>query len=103
LGGAPVADGDNRDRYPIAFRSDGYQLSIDREQLARTLTELKRDLIVEIEIKRNNNGYESSFSSSEKKEVEYDRVYVLRQNGIIETAEGPVGTWTIHPASTKGD
>ena len=95
-GESPDSDPDSRNRYPTAFRSDGYQLAIKKEALHKFLTDVGRDLIVEVEIRRNNSGYDSSHSKSEKQETEYDRVYVLRRDGTIETVYGLAGAWAAH-------
>src|SRR5262249_33959430 len=93
-GESPNADADGRDLYETAFRSNGHQLFIKKQALHRYLTEVGCDLIVEVEIRRNNSGYDSSRSHTEKQEAEYDRVYILKRDGSIESAEGCVGAWT---------
>jgi len=86
---------DNRDRphYSGVF-SDAWRLSITPEMLAKILSEKNMDLIVEVRIQRRNRDYEySGHSREEAKEKDFDRIFLLRRDGTIESTEGRVGTW----------
>jgi len=86
---------DHRDRpYYSGVFSDGWRLSVDLKILARILAEKEMDLIVEVRIQKRNKDYEySGHSQKEASETEFDRVFLFRKDGSIETSQGCVGTW----------
>jgi hypothetical protein len=67
---------------------------IDRNSLREYLNKVGMDLIVEIQITRRNRGNESRYDQENAKELEFDRVILLRRDGSIEAAEGHLGSWT---------
>jgi hypothetical protein len=76
------------------LHSSGYQLIMDKNSLHEYLNKVGMDLIVEIQITRRNRGDESRYDQENAKEVEFDRLILLRRDGSIEGAEGRLGTWT---------
>lgn len=73
--------------------TDGVRLTIHAESLLRVLKELNHDLLVKVEIKNSTGDDYARNSEEEKKEVCSFRVYILRQDGTIEDADGNVGVW----------
>ncbi|MDB4914275.1 MAG: hypothetical protein JWM95_1919 [Gemmatimonadetes bacterium] len=87
-----------RDRwsYDETVWSAGHRLQIGRDALQALLARIGADLVVEINIDKRNRGNESRYDDDEEvkvKEVEFDRVLLLREDGSIEGAKGRVGTW----------
>jgi hypothetical protein len=76
------------------IHSSGYQLMMDKNSLREYLNKVGMDLIVEIQITRRNRGDESRYDQKNAKELEFDRVILLRRDGSIEGAEGRLGAWT---------
>lgn len=89
------SEDDRRYRYDEQVRSDGWRLLALRDVLRNHLKKMNLDMIVEIEITRRNKPYVYSEYDSEKtKEAIFDKILLLRKDGTIETAEGPIGAWT---------
>lgn len=88
------SDGGERILYSEDIHSSGYQLIMDKKSLSEYLKKADMDLIIEIQITRRNRGDESRYDQENSKELEFDRVIVLRRDGSIEAAEGRLGTWT---------
>lgn len=77
-----------------SVRSNGWRLSVDKNALKRYLNQKGLDLIVEVGIVRKNRDYGySEYNTKETKEVEFERLFILRRDGNIEAAEGHFGTW----------
>jgi len=77
-----------------SVRSNGWQLSIDKNALKSYLNQKSLDLIVEVRIVRKNRDYGySEYNTKETKEAEFERLFILRRDGIIEAAERCFGTW----------
>ena len=76
------------------IHSSGYQLVMDKNSLREYLNRVGMDLIVEIQITRRNRGNESRYDQENAKELEFDRVILLRRDGSIDGAEGRLGSWT---------
>jgi hypothetical protein len=82
-------------KYDKTVRSTGHRLMIDSVSLNKFLNKVDLDLIVEVEITRRNNAYGTSRNNEKKtKEYIFDRIFLLRKEGTIETTEGCVGAWT---------
>lgn len=81
--------------YISDVRSFGSLLSADRKLLQRILKSLNLDLIAEVTITKRNFSYEGSSRGKEEDQKSQPHAFILlfRQNGEIETIEGPVGTW----------
>ena len=75
--------------------SDGHRLKISSHYLKKYLSEVKLDLIVEVEITRraSKDGI-TEYNEDSEKEARYARLYLLRRTGEIFTTEGCVGTWS---------
>jgi hypothetical protein len=87
------SDGGERILYSEEIHSSGYQLIMDKKSLSEYLKKADMDLIIEIQITRRNRGDESQYDQENSKELEFDRIIVLRRDGSIEAAEGRLGTW----------
>lgn len=81
-------------RYETELRSDGHQLSIQKNTLANYLKFIEMDLIFSVEVERKNFGYEKTSYGSKTKEIRKHKIYLLRQNGSIETSDECIGTWS---------
>jgi hypothetical protein len=88
------SDGGDRILFREDIHSSGYQLIMDKKSLSEYLNKANMDLIIEIQITRRNRGDESRYDQENAKELEFDRVILLRRDGSIEAAEGRLGTWT---------
>lgn len=90
---------EQEDRYrgEQAVRSTGWRLRIEREALRTFLNESGCDLIIEVEIRRRNYGYDSyvRFDEEKNQETRFDRLLLLRRDGTLEAAEGCIGTWAL--------
>jgi hypothetical protein len=75
------------------LHSSGYQLRIHRNALKAYLKSINMDLIVEIQISRGNRGDGHRYHQEDSKELDFDRILLLRQDGTIEATEGRIGTW----------
>jgi hypothetical protein len=73
-------------------RSTGERLQCERTILEDVLRQKQRNLLIKIHTYRKKD--EDQFDESEDAKSEYFNTYVLlTQEGVIETATGPVGTW----------
>jgi hypothetical protein len=73
---------------------DGWRLSVDKKTLETFLNKRNLDLIIEVKIRRKDKGYDySQYDKKEPKEVEFERIFLLRKDGTFEAAEGRIGTW----------
>ncbi len=89
-------DYEERPSYDHEIRSSGWRLRVDREALGAFLKKTGFDLIVKVQIDRMNKGYEySRYDQKETKKSKFDRLFLLRRNGTIESAEGRFGAWKI--------
>lgn len=89
----------NYDNQPL---SNGWRLRINTESLESFLEQTGYDLILEVEItkrKVSNDRYKR-YDKKESKSARYDRVYLLRRSGDIETSNGVVGAWAPHRETT---
>jgi NACHT domain. len=87
---------DYRERpyYGSDVRSNGWHLLIGKNQLKNYLNKKGLDLIVEVRIVRKNKAYDySEYNTKETKEAEFERIFILRRDGTVETAEGRFSTW----------
>ena len=84
---------DDPSRYGVRSEGDRLRVSVDR--LSQVLNSSKMDLVVEVEMTRRNGERKYGRDEDKNEEAIYDRVYLLRRNGSIETAEGRVGTWQV--------
>lgn len=90
-------DYDERSLYDNELRSSGWRLRVDREALEAFLKKTGFDLIVKVQIDRQNKGYEySQYDQKETKKSKFDRLFLLRRDGSVEAAEGCFGTWKTH-------
>ncbi len=91
--------GDEREeaqRHSSKVRSTGWRLSIERPALKQFLAAVRLDLLVSVKSHRRNRGYGGyeRYEEEEPKERHSHEVFLLRQDGTIETVNGRVGTWT---------
>lgn len=89
-------------RYSSGFpRSYGHRLMASRSAIRDFLVARKMDLIVEIDLtRRTGDGYGSD-DSQDSKDASYDFVVVLRRDGLIEGADGCLGTWAVPSQATR--
>ena len=73
--------------------TDGVRLTIHAESLLRVLKELNHDLLVKVEITNSTGDDYGRRLEERKKEVRSFHIYLLRQDGTIEHADGNVGVW----------
>lgn len=79
-----------------AVGSNGMRLMVSVSELQRVLRASGFDLIAEVAVTRKKAGREyERFSQEETIDQRYDRVFLLRKDGKIKTAEGDIGTWFI--------
>lgn len=82
------------DRRYGAEGCSGYRLVLDKEGLRRVLHHSKMDLLVEITFTRRTKEHSIGDDDQEEpSEAEFDFLVVLRRDGSIESAGGPVGVW----------
>lgn len=82
-------------------RSYGHRLMASRSAIQDFLVARKMDLIVEVDLTRRvGDGYDVD-DSQDTKEASYDFVVVLRRDGLIEGADGSLGTWTVPSKGTQ--
>lgn len=85
---------DNDPHYDDSIGSNGHRLLIGKKALQRFLKQKGMDLIVEIRNDRSNRGYGYGYyERSNETKATYDRLYLLKADGIVETANGNIGTW----------
>lgn len=74
--------------------SDGYRLIARKDILSEFLSAETKELIVELEIeKRGKRRTRKSDLEEGSSEAVYDRVILLRRDGVIEAAECNLGAW----------
>ena len=73
--------------------TDGIRLTIHAESLLRVLKELNHDLLVKVEITNSTGDDYGRRLEERKKEVRSFHIYLIRQDGTIEHADGNVGVW----------
>ena len=73
--------------------TDGIRLTIHTESLLQALKDLNHDLLVKVEITNSTGDDYARNLKENKKEVCSFRVYLLRQDGTIEDADGNIGVW----------
>jgi hypothetical protein len=85
---------DNDPHYDDSVASNGQRLLISKRALRRFLGQKGMDLIIEIRNDRSNRGYAYGYHerSNDVKQT-YDRLYRLKTDGTVETADGTIGTW----------
>jgi len=88
-------DEDRERHYGETVVCNGHRLLIRKDDLAELLATLDYDLIVEVEITRRDQREKApdDEEDAEDKEVEFDRVFVLRRDGEIQAAERNLGAW----------
>jgi len=90
------------DRYSGAEGCAGYRLVLNKEALRRVLHQSKMDLLVEITFTRRTKEHSIDNDDQEgPSEAEFDFLVVLRKDGTVESARGPVGIW-FAPGSNAG-
>jgi hypothetical protein len=81
-------------KYTSEVISNGSRLWVSADALGQYLLKTGFDLLVEVAVRRGRGHREYQRENSEETtEARYDRVFVLRRDGTIEAAEGPIGTW----------
>ncbi|MDN8646964.1 hypothetical protein Q0S62_00810 [Stenotrophomonas indicatrix] len=81
-------------RFGRQTESSGHRLLVCKCALAEFLDNRKQDLIAEVEItRREPRRSEYSDHEEEPKEVEFERILLLRRDGSIQAAERDIGTW----------
>lgn len=84
----------DEERYSTDLKVSGRRLLVEREQLLEFLGREARDLVIEVEIRREGRDNRRSYDSEDQTpEAAYDRLYRLDRTGGLHTAEGCVGTW----------
>lgn len=92
--GYQESETDQERRFGPQTESSGYRLLVCKRALAEFLGKKRRDLIAEVEITRRaprRSGY--SDHEEAPKEVEFERILLLRRDGSIQAAERDLGTW----------
>lgn len=90
------------DRYSGAEGSAGYRLVMNKEALRRVLHQSKMDLLVEITFTRRTKEHSiDDDDQKEPSEAEFDFLVVLRKDGTVESARGPLGVW-FAPGTSAG-
>ena len=85
---------DNDPQYNDSIGSNGQRLLISKKALRRFLGQQGMGLVIEIRNDRSNRGYGYGYyESSKEAEATYDRLYLLKADGTVETANGSIGTW----------
>lgn len=85
---------DNDPHYDDSIGSNGQRLLISEKALRRFLEQKGMDLVVEIRNDRSNRGYGYGYyERSNETKATYDRLYLLKADGTVETANGNIGTW----------
>jgi hypothetical protein len=76
-------------------KSEGNLLRITRDTLRTALRNIKMDLIVSVHIERRlEQEYGGRYGEETKKKKTFQKFFVFRANGKIESLKGGVGTWT---------
>jgi hypothetical protein len=87
----PPEDRSERRRYRL--ESEGERLSVSVKTLLSWMLKTEMDLIVSIELIREEGGGDYEETSKEKRKARTAKVIVLRRDGSIEACNGRVGTW----------
>jgi hypothetical protein len=74
-------------------RSNGSRLYVTIDNLRKHLRRVGLDLLVKIELDRKKGDRYAGVREEETAETRFDRIVILRRDGTVEGAEGPVGTW----------
>ena len=75
-----------------SFR-EGIAFSSEKKLLAEFLEARESDLLVKVEIKRTDRGFDDPYDKKEKQESRFDRVILARRGGSIDAAERCLGAW----------
>jgi hypothetical protein len=87
---ASADEDDNRSRIVKSYGGRLYaSVNTVRSQLVRR----GFDLLVKVELDRKRGDRYAEFREEETAEARFDRIILLRRDGTIEGAEGPLGTW----------
>ena len=81
---------DNRSRI---VKSYGGRLYASVDSVRSQLLRRGFDLLVKVELDRKKGDRYAGFREEETAEARFDRIILLRRDGTIEGAEGPLGTW----------
>ena len=80
----------------------GYRLVLSKEALRQVLRQSKMDLLVEITFTRRTKEHSIDDDDQEEtSEAEFDLLILLRKDGTVESARGPMGIW-FAPSSVAG-
>jgi hypothetical protein len=81
--------------YGSGLLAGGHRLLAHREQLQAFLERVGMDLVVEVEIRRNDRESRRQNRAKARQELEgrYDRLYRLGRDGGLHIAEGDLGAW----------
>jgi hypothetical protein len=85
-------DDDEESRSRIT-RSNGSRLYVTIDNLRTHLRRIGLDLLVKVELDRKKGDRYAGVREEETAETRFDRIVLLRRDGTIESAEGPLGTW----------
>jgi len=85
-------DDDEESRSRIT-RSNGRRLYVTAENLRTHLMRVGLDLLVKIGLERKKGDRYAGVREEKAAETRFDRIVLLRRDGTIEGAEGPLGTW----------
>jgi DNA polymerase III delta prime subunit len=86
------SDDDERS-YSRVIKSNGSRFDVSIDRLRTHLVRLGLDLLVKIEVERSKGERYAGIREEKGTEARFDRIVVLRRDGTIEGAEGPLGTW----------
>lgn len=89
-------DGDkDSDWIGEGVRCQADRLLVHREQLKAFLSAQEKDLVIEVEIRRNDREAGRYTGKKTQREIEgrYDRLYRLDRHGSLHVAEGDLGPW----------
>ena len=82
------------DRYRTNMAVAGHRLLVEKAQLREFLAREGRDLVIEVEVRREGRENRRSYDPEDSTpDSPYDRVYRLDAGGELHAAEGRVGTW----------
>jgi hypothetical protein len=87
------ANSDEDDSLSRIVRSNGSRLHVSVDSVRSHLQDMGLDLVIKIELDRRKGDRYAGFREEETPEARFDRIVVLRRDGTIEGAEGPLGTW----------
>lgn len=87
------ASGDEEDNRSRMVKSYGGRLYASVDSVQRQLLSMGLDLLVKVELDRKKGDRYAGFREEEAGEARFDRIVLLRRDGTIEGAEGPLGTW----------